>query len=63
MAADTDIGQPAEGKVYCKKCGAWVVPVNGECPRCGYQFNKRSLTPYLIVVLIALLLILIRTAL
>ncbi len=30
----------SEEKVYCKKCGAWVVPVNGECPRCGYVFEK-----------------------
>jgi uncharacterized paraquat-inducible protein A len=32
----------AEEKIYCKKCGAWVVPENGECPRCGYVFEKKS---------------------
>ncbi len=29
-------------RVYCKKCGAWVVPVNGECPRCGYVFERNG---------------------
>jgi uncharacterized paraquat-inducible protein A len=32
----------SQKKVYCKKCGAWVVPENGECPRCGYVFEKKN---------------------
>lgn len=49
-----------DGKIYCKKCGAWVVPENGECPRCGYQLDKKSFTAYLVLLIIVLILILIR---
>lgn len=49
----------AEEKVYCPKCGAWVVPENGECPRCGYVFEKRRgrlvLAAFVAVLVLALL--------
>jgi uncharacterized paraquat-inducible protein A len=44
-----------EEKIYCKKCGAWVVPENGECPRCGYVFERKNNKTKLAVLLIAII--------
>ena len=52
--------QKSEKKIYCKKCGAWVVPVNGECPRCGYIFEKKNKKLMLAVIAIAVALLLIK---
>lgn len=44
-----------EGMIYCKKCGAWVVPEFGECPRCGYRLEGNSrIVVYILVGLILL---------
>jgi uncharacterized OB-fold protein len=42
-----------EEKIYCKKCGAWVVPENGECPRCGYVFERKTGKMKIVVLLVA----------
>ncbi|MFQ5800731.1 MAG: hypothetical protein ACE5HH_03300 [Candidatus Hydrothermarchaeales archaeon] len=49
-----------EEKVYCKKCGSWIVAEKGECPRCGYVIEKKSKKVALAVLLIVLLLVLIK---
>ncbi|GBE18174.1 MAG TPA: hypothetical protein ENH13_02315 [Euryarchaeota archaeon] len=57
MAGDSSDEQD-DSKVYCKKCGAWVFPENGACPRCGYVFEKKSgrLVYYLFLLLAAAIL-------
>ncbi len=48
-----------EEKIHCKKCGPWVVPENGECPRCGYVFEKKNSKIKLAVLLITIALLLV----
>jgi len=29
-------------KRLCEKCGAFVAPEDGLCPRCGYQLERKA---------------------
>jgi predicted amidophosphoribosyltransferase len=49
-----------ENQIYCKKCGAKVAPINGECPRCGYVFGKKSQRLILILLAIGAIIFLIK---